>query len=141
MHLRPAVDLDEHGARVRVVGAPLANEAGARAPEGAQGRGAQLGAQQLLHRGGGRGDTGDTGTKGRETRGRGRDPGMAQTAQPGIELRLPRPLSAGEGPAGSEHPAPPPGQGPPSACSLPEWGRRAPHGGPTQLLEREGRGL
>lgn len=34
-HLRPAVDLDKHGARVGVVGASLADAASARAPEGA----------------------------------------------------------------------------------------------------------
>lgn len=59
-HQRPAVDLDKHGACVGVVGAPLADAAGARAPKGAQGRGAQLGPQQRLH-GGGRGGMGDRG--------------------------------------------------------------------------------
>lgn len=52
-HQRPVADLDKHGAGICVVGAPLADAAGPGAPEGAQGRGTQLGAQQLLHGGGG----------------------------------------------------------------------------------------
>lgn len=81
-HLRPVVDLDEHGARVRVVGAPLADAAAAGAPEGPQGRGAQLGAQQLLHGWG-------PGT---------RSAGREQWGARGASSPLPRPLPAGEAP-------------------------------------------
>lgn len=75
-HQRPAVDLDKHGACVGVVGAPLADAAGARAPKGAQGRGAQLGPQQRLH-GGGRGGMGD---RGRGDPGPGRSLAAAEAA-------------------------------------------------------------
>ena len=77
-HQRPAVDLDEHGTGIRVVGASLADAAGPGAPEGAQGRGAQLRAQQLLHGAGGgmgdgrHGDTGDLGPRRQRARTRAR---------------------------------------------------------------------
>lgn len=94
-HLRPVVDLDKHRPRVCVIGAPLADVAPTWAREGTQGRGAQLGAQQLLHGGRGRTElrdgTGETGEREEGPRDGADCPAWDESSG------LPRPLlSAGE---------------------------------------------
>ena len=107
-HQSPVVNLDKHGAGICVVGAPLADAADPGAPEGAQGRGAQLGAQQLLHRGGGQNGAGDRAESGPELKltadaaeAAVRRGGGSRSARPTGSQRLPAPRCPASGSASS----------------------------------------